>query len=181
VIRPVVLAVTCAATALAVAGCGGGTTGTASPGAATTTTSADASTTSASAKADVDPCTLLSASEVSQIGITVANQKTHPDSKTTSCEWAAHAGAPALVVSFRPTLGMDELNNSQATSVTKVTINGRQVDEALVGPNNLCSVAIPISAHSSASVVASGKAGGTGACGWAEQMAKIVAPKVQTS
>lgn len=179
-IRPVVLAVTCATIALAVAGCGGGATGTASP-ATTTATSGDAPTTSAPAKADVDPCTLLSASDVSQIGISVTSQKTHPDSKTTSCEWAAHAGAPALIVSFRPALGMSELNNSQATSVTKVTINGQQVDEALVGPNNLCSVAIPISAHSSASVVASGKAGGTGACGWAEQMAKIVAPKVQTS
>lgn len=153
-----------ASLALGIAACSGGVTGTATP---TTTPSSDAPTSApGNPLASLDPCSLLTQDDLTQLGITV----TGPDNtaKSRGCGWQKH-GAYSVGIYLNGSQGIETAGVDGATKVNL------QSHDAVESQSYGCGVEIAISKTSSVDINVSS---GPNDCQTAQTYAQLIEPKL---
>ncbi|MBA8931159.1 hypothetical protein BC739_008406 [Kutzneria viridogrisea] len=160
---------------LAVAACGGGAQGTPSP--ETTSAAAGTSTTSSASGASLDsvkPCSLLTAAEVTQLGL-----KESGFSGGDTCQYN-NSGSVYVIVTVVKKGGIDELNNDGGTA-TKMPVGSHQAMKVVKESDNSCIFRLAVTQHSSIGVLAQDRPDKPSACPLAENAAKLVEPKLPSA
>lgn len=163
---------------VALASCGGETSGT--PAAAdmttTSTSTAPSSATTASngsSLAGVDPCQLLAEPERAQLGLPPGAKST--TLKNPTCEWDP-IGSGIVDLTLWTTRGLADLNTSNR-KVTELTIGGHRGRRLEHNEPGICDIDIAVAAKSSVTVGAVHDQTAQ-ACALAEQVARVIEPKL---
>jgi hypothetical protein len=136
--------------------------------AASTTTSVPSSVVVSNPVAAIDPCSLLSQSDVARLGLT---SRGHEDTaKSRGCGWSKGA-VYAIGIYANRSQGLSTLRDSTSTSVSLVSHDAIQTASDID-----CMVDIAITKTSSVGI--SIEAGGGNACGYAAQYATLIEPKL---
>ncbi len=174
----------CVGLALLTSACGGGASGHPTP-ASTIWTWGGAPTTSSGASggrtlANLKPCDLLTAGEVTQIGLTNPGE---PDrvAGTETCDWRV-SGNGGLTVGLNPDHGIKDLDyQGEQTSTTKAGKYQATKVEAHKGAKNICHVVISVTESSSVQLISNLTTSSTdtaAACDRAAKAAELIAPKL---
>jgi Protein of unknown function (DUF3558) len=123
-----------------------------------------------------DPCGLLNAEEVTQLGLPQA--RTSRYANPSSCIWATPNASLGITVDSRH--GLADLKTTKAVQVSSRTIGRHEV--RVVEFDDHCDLDIPTSEHSSitvsAMIIFPGHATSRQACGRATQATALVEPRI---
>jgi hypothetical protein len=144
-----------------------------------------ATTTTASVDVDaltsVDPCELLSAGDVTSLGLPHPGKADKVGGAET-CSWNISGGEGGLAVGVRPKQGFKDLDyEGEKTSQLKIGKYDATKIEAPLGGAYGCDVVISITESSSVQILGSVKASSTdtaAACDRATRAAELIAPKL---
>jgi len=177
------------ATTLALTACSQSSSGTPTPQdttEATTTTSAKANTSntaSASPIADIDPCTLLTPDERTQLG-GLGEGERKDLLGAPGCSWLA-SGKHRIGIDLNDKLGINDLKDPGGTSID-LTVNGRKARKIpgnkQAGTTGMCEFGLEIGPSSRALIIVTTVTGPTEeACQIADQAAQVFEPKLPKS
>lgn len=157
---------------LTLAGCSDGGSGATTP---TSTTSGNTGSSSASSSdplATLDPCSLLSTDDVSQLGLTPQGPKEIASSR--GCTWSK--GATYVIgVHFVEGQGLDKLNDGTGQN-TAFSLPSHDAVRSDKGSG--CTIEIAITSNSTVDIQASEGAQAANECPLAQQYATLIEPKL---
>jgi len=173
---------TSATAALLLAGCTAKEPGNASP-ASTSSAPSTGETSSASGgatTASLDPCSLLSATDLASYG-TFGDPRKREGSGARSCGYLRKAQDASdshlgVDVNIRDSQGIDSVNDGGKGTIPS-QVNARQAVLVPTGETN-CVVAMAVGSTSRVDITVTSAADSTKACDTASQVAKIVEPKL---
>lgn len=179
--KRLVVLVGIAAGLLALAGCSTG--GSPFPAATTTagqSTGGDQGSTSASSSNGTslegkNPCSLLTSSEASGLGLPSSGQSSQIGTAP-ACEW--QASDFGVTIGIRTNEGLDQYSGDGQGTVTSITVNNRAAkQEAYTDGSGSCYIVLAVSATSRVDISTTANGGGA-SCTQARQVAQAVEPKL---
>lgn len=165
---------------LGMAACAGSTPGTAAPSGGSPTSAAGSPTSASASLAAVQPCDLLSDSEVSQNHLTAEGPKSGNGAR--SCTWTDDSFDDGLGyvlgADLRDSQGVDSYNKD-GFSVTTTTVGHHQAILAKGTTTTLCDVTIGVSPTSRVDLsVNTGSSDVSQSCTLVERYAQLIEPKL---
>lgn len=160
-------------------GCSTSTPGTGTPVGSSSSAGSSSSNPNSSALAAIQPCSVLTSSEISRNGL--SDQEASTGSGARSCTWSNNSfdnGAGyALEVDIRDSQGLKDIN-TDGYAITDDSVGGHRGKQAQQTSGAGCFVSIGVSPTSRVDVSAETSADVNQACTLANQYAKLIEPKL---
>ncbi|AHH93836.1 hypothetical protein KALB_460 [Kutzneria albida DSM 43870] len=123
----------------------------------------------------VNPCKLFSDADLKQLGITG-----QPTTAGQDCLWVLSGGV-AVNIGLHEGTAVDGLHLPGASDPSKATVGSRSAVKIVNEKTNMCAYGLALPQNSSVTVIVASIPGRASACDSAEQVAKIIEPKLPSA